>query len=433
MLVGKRHKRYVSERTYQYSRMKKRKASPLKVVLIVILVLALIGIAVAYSGYKYVDQKLEVIQEVPTVNHVEDYSDHSLSCVDVSGFINILILGLDARDLDDPSDWRSDAIVVASIKEDTGQVYLTSVYRDTMLLMGEGGFYDKMAHAFYYGGVKESIKTINQAMDLDVRNYIVFNIQGCVDIIDEMGGIELNIEEYEIEELNYTNKETWRISGKSGTPEEITTPGLQLVDGATAVSYGRMRNGVGDDYKRTERMRIVMQTLLAKAKTMSLKDINKVLDVGLPAIRTNLSNADILGLAFKLFNFEIAGTKSFPFTIGDGYLDEVSYVFPIDLYNDVALLHEEFFGQSSYQPSATVIEMSDYLYQAAGNAVDESGLPMGWVETEDTYVNEDYRPYDYDYSEEYYYEEPTYYEEDTGYYEEEYSGEEYYEEYNEEG
>ena len=391
----------------------KKKRSVGRVVLTVILVLLVLALAIGAAAYWYVNSKLNQLEPDPTESKIEEYSNYELNMADIDGYINILVLGVDARDMSDPSDWRTDAIMIASIKEETGEVNLTSIYRDTFLRISGEGFYDKITHAYMYGGVRETIKSINQSLDLDIKSYVVFNINGAVDVIDAMGGLELYIQDYEIDELNYTNRETWAICGRDkDDATKVHSTGVQLVDGTLAVSYGRIRKGVGDDYARTTRMRTVVAAMLDKAKTMSFKDLNKVLDVGISNVKTNLSSNDIMGLAYKMMNFNIVGTSGFPYNITDGYLNSVSYVFPTYLYDDVVSLHENVFGQKNYKPSATVIEISDTIYAYANGAdsepgddyVEEEGAGAGGSSNWDppTYVRpeEEYTPS--------YEEEPTY-------------------------
>ena len=357
------------------------KKSPLKIFLIILLILAILATGVVAWAYWYVNSKLDKITEAPAFNaDVESFADYDLSCVDVDGFINILVLGVDVRESEDSTEWRSDAIMIASIKEETGEVYLTSLYRDTLLYMPDQGFYDKINHAFTYGGVKEAMKSVNQALDLNIQNYVVINIKGAVEVIDAMDGLDINVEEYEIEELNDYNEETWYyICQRGGACNYVTKPGLQHLDGSQAVTYGRIRKGVGDDYKRTERMRTVCSKLLEKVKTLSFKEIDNVLNVGLPYVKTNLSNSDIMGLAFKVMDFNLAGSTSFPYNIADGYMGAVSYVFPVSLASDVVRLHGEFFGQKNYQPSETCFNISSIISQYYnGSASEPSGEePVG--------------------------------------------------------
>lgn len=185
--------------------------------------------------------------------------------MEAHGYSNILLLGTDTRDMNDSEGSRTDCIIIVSINEDTGSVYLTSIYRDTLAKLGETSSYSKINSAFTYGGAKMAIQTVNQTLDLDVTKYFLFNFKAVVDMIDEVGGIELNIEDYEIDEMNVCIRGTASAIGE-GDFTYITSTGLQKVDGIQAVAYGRMRYGVGDDFKRTERMRIVVTKLLEKVK-----------------------------------------------------------------------------------------------------------------------------------------------------------------------
>ena len=334
-----------------------------KIILICLVVLAVLSVSAAVANL-YITSKLDKIKPKSDEEKIE-YTDTELSCVGVDGFINILLLGIDSRDMNEMEGWRADAIIIASIKEETGEVFLTSVYRDTFLLLGEEGFYDKVTHSFYYGGMKESMITLNKAMDLNIKNYLVFNFKAVSDVIDAIGGVDIEIEDYEINELNKCINDTCKHLGKSEV-NLISAAGPHKLDGAQAVAYGRIRKGVGDDFKRTERMRIVISKVLEKVKTMSLTDIDKIIELGISQIKTNLSNQDILGIGMRAPKFKIAGSVGFPYTVVTGTLNGTSYVFPYNLYGDVAKLHEELFAQEGYEPSETVAVISDEILNYYG-------------------------------------------------------------------
>ena len=103
--------------------------------------------------------------------HEPTPDDYDLSLVDVDGYINILLLGVDSRDMENIKGTRSDMIMIASINKDTNDVKLTSVYRDTYLKLGDTSTYDKITHACVYGGPEMTMKSLNQAMDLNITNY----------------------------------------------------------------------------------------------------------------------------------------------------------------------------------------------------------------------------------------------------------------------
>lgn len=207
--------------------------------------------------------------------HEETPEDYDLSLVDVDGYYNILLLGVDSRDMDDLKGTRSDAIMIVSINKDTNDVKILSVYRDTFLKMGDTSSYDKITHACAKGGPEMTMKTLNQAMDLNISNYVVVNFKAVADLVDAVGGIEVDVQDYEIQQLNKYTKET---ADNIGTKKYnlVKSAGVQTLEGVQAVSYGRIRKGVGDDFKRTERMRTVMTLVTDKMKDMSFKEIKKI-------------------------------------------------------------------------------------------------------------------------------------------------------------
>ncbi len=316
--------------------------------LLIVLIVALIGaIAAVMAGTKILN----------TVNRADLKSSADLYRHEVDGYTNILLLGVDTRDLSEVKNSRTDMIMIASINNSTDEITLTSVYRDTYLQMGDTSTYDKITHAHYYGSTEMSIASLNRAMDLDIDQYALVNFKGVADAVDEMGGLEINVEDYEIDELNKYTKETAKIVGKKSYTI-VKKPGKQVLDGCASVSYGRIRKGVGDDYKRTDRMRIVFKKILSKAKSMDVKTLYQVAGAILPEVQTNLSNKDMMSLALKLKKLNVGDSKGFPYNKTTGMVDGVSYVQATDLASDVKKFHQKVFNESDYEPSATVQEIS---------------------------------------------------------------------------
>ena len=172
--------------------------------------LVLAALIVGIVVYGYMNSLVNQMHE-PTPD------DYDLSLVDVDGYINILLLGVDSRDMDNIKGTRSDMIMIASINKDTYDVKLTSVYRDTYLKLGDTSTYDKITHACVYGGPEMTMKSLNQAMDIDLSNYIVVNFKTVADVVDAVGGITVDVQDYEIYQLNkYT-----RADRKKYRKEEI--------------------------------------------------------------------------------------------------------------------------------------------------------------------------------------------------------------------
>lgn len=329
--------------------MKTWKKITILVILILVLALLIVGIAV----YSYMGSIVEEMHE-PTPD------DYDLSLVDVDGYINILLLGVDSRDMENIKGTRSDMIMIASINKDTYDVKLTSVYRDTYLKLGDTSTYDKITHACSYGGPEMTMKSLNQAMDLNLSNYIVVNFKTVADVVDAVGGITVDVQDYEIYQLNKYTKQTANNIGREDY-QLVSAAGEQTLEGVQAVSYGRIRKGVGDDFKRTERMRIVVMKVLEKVKTMSFSQIKEIIDMAVPQVQTNLTMNDILALGIRLPSYSISSGAGWPYQWTTGTINKVSYVFPNGMANNTLQFHQDVFGQEDYVPSATVNAISNEI------------------------------------------------------------------------
>lgn len=365
-----------------FNRTRKTKKNRRKAIIIVLVCLFILILGVGAFSYYYAMSKLD---KVKRVEEEAELTNKELSCVDVNGYANILLIGVDARDMTSFDDARSDCIIIASIEEKTGKVQLTSVYRDTLLKIGDEDMYEKINSALAYGGSKEGpkllMKSLNQAFDLNISKYVMFNFKSVADIVDALGGVDVDIEEYEIDELNRCTVESAIHTGrKESEYTPIERPGKYTLTGPQAVSYGRMRNGVGDDFKRTERMRIIAGLLLEKIKKQSVKKIDKLLDIVMPQIRTNLSNSDILALAFSAAKYNITGSESMPYNLTTGYLSGVSYVFPANLRDDVIEMHKKVFNDLSYQPSDSVERISEQIIYLSSGSSQYTDNPEEYIE-----------------------------------------------------
>ncbi|XVG99517.1 LCP family protein [Eubacteriales bacterium KG127] len=341
----------------------------------ILIALLIIVVGSGIGAYIYSHHMLDKIKKI-------DVNKDELGIVNVDGYVNILIMGVDSRDMKNIKGSRTDAMILVSIEEKTNKVKLTSIYRDTMLKIGDSDKYDKTTHAFAYGGHKATVKTLNQSLDLNIDQFVVINWKSVIDTINAAGGITLDIEDYEIDEMNACTAENAAVVG-NGKYTPITQPGKQTVDGYQAVGYGRMRNGVGDDFKRNDRMRIVIESLLNKLKKSSLGTIDKVLKKALPLIQTNISNSDILSLAARIPKYKIEQSAGFPYHLTGGLIDGVYYIIPDDLEKNVRELHHKLFGKKDYVPSNKVMSISNRIIELTGRGkydVDPTVVPPAPVE-----------------------------------------------------
>ena len=337
-----------------------------KVLFSFLIIILIIVLAITLGGYLYLGGKLSLIDIKEKLLGHQVGIDEEVEEM-LKGYRNIALLGVDTRSAGDYSeDSRSDCIIIASINEETGDVKLISVYRDTYLEVDEHGetVLDKINHAYWYGGAANTLKSLNKAMDMNITEYVTVDMEAVATAVDALGGVEINVTSDELTYINKYIRETAKVTGKSN--EEVTSTGKQTLNGVQAVSYGRIRYTTGGDYKRTERMRTVVEAMLKKAKTLSLFELNDFANTILPLISTNISQGDILSLATKLSGLKIGTNLGWPYKTAGKTIDEVWQGIPITLESSVIQLHKDVFGQPHYKVTSTVKNMSDKIIEVTG-------------------------------------------------------------------
>lgn len=285
-----------------------------------------------------------------------------------NGYTNVALFGLDSREGELDGGVRSDSIMVVSINNKTGAVQIVSVFRDT-LLQQQDGSYEKANAAYSFGGPQEAVAMLNRNLDLDITRYASVNFNALADIIDILGGIEVELTSEEIFWLNGYTAETSQVVGRQTNTLDENAPGVHKLDGIQAVSYTRIRYTAGDDFKRAERQRIVLQEMIQKLKTAGPIKWNRIMDQVLPQISTNMTTPDIMKLGLNIFRYQIGETKGFPFdiTTSDNVIGlEGSYAVAIGHADNVRQLHEHLFQESGYEPSEKVQQISQDVAYLTG-------------------------------------------------------------------
>lgn len=286
---------------------------------------------------------------------------------DLRNYHNIALLGIDARsgtDATNEKDIRSDAIIIVSINRETNEIKMFSVYRDTLLAVGEKGNLDKITHAYYYGGPTGVLYTLNKNLDLNIKDVVIVDWKSVADTVDALGGIDVEIQESEISEMNKYIIDTYNNIG--GSNELIEAPGMQTLNGNQAVTYARIRKDAATgDYRRNERMKIVVKAAFDKAITMNPKAIKKISNDILPQIKTNMSSMDMLGMAMDLTSYSMTDSVGFPYEVRD-WSGGVFYGVPVTLESNVSMLHQQFFAQEGYIPTQDVRDISKRISSKTG-------------------------------------------------------------------
>ena len=223
---------------------------------------------------------------------------------------NIALFGVDSRKKGDFTG-LSDSIMILSVNKVNNTVKIVSIMRDSLVPITNDGktSYSKINSAYSRGGPALAVKTLNTVFGLDISAYATVNFYGMADIIEAVGGIEIEVTQAEIDDnvygLNALIREHYSNIGKDPTPYLINTPGVHKVNGLQAVAYARIRKAVNaygstDDFGRTERQRVVMKKIMDKALAMDVSTYPGLVEKLTPFVRTSLSNNQMLALAAQL-------------------------------------------------------------------------------------------------------------------------------------
>lgn len=339
----------------------KKEKKKLSVFLRIVIVLLIILIVLVGVVFFYVKGKLDKIQKVELPSD-KDLGISETTAQNLTGYRNIAIFGVDSRSDDYGVGNRSDCIIIASINNDTGAIKLISVYRDTYVNI-EGHGLDKITHAYSYGEAPLAVKTLNTNLDLNINEFVTVNFNSVAEAVDQLGGVQLTITSDEIKYINQYIDGTSQNTGK--TSEHITEPGTYTVDGVQAVAYSRIRYTDGGDYKRTERMRTVIEAMFSKLKTKNLNEINAFADKILPHVYTNISATDIISMVPSMSKYKVTESIGWPYDTKGKTMDRW-YGIPITLESNVIQLHKQAFGEENYTPSDTVKSISESIIKKTG-------------------------------------------------------------------
>ena len=325
--------------------MAKKKGRKLKAFGIAVLVLLSLLIIIIGGTFWFVSSKLGKMQQVDL--NEEDLNVSAEVAENLSNYRNIAIFGIDSREDTYSKGNRSDCIIIASMNNDTKEVKLVSVYRDTYVQI-EGHGLDKITHAYSYGEAPLAIKTLNTNFDLNITEFVTVNFDAVKDIIDDIGGITMTV----------TDEEVSHIKG-------LTKAGTYNLTGEQALAYARIRHAEGGDYKRTERMRDVLTAVLNKVKTFNISQLNQFVDKVLPKVYTNITASDVFSILPSATSVKVTESIGWPYDTKGITLDRW-YGVPITLESNVTRLHQEVFGEEDYVPSDTVKQISQEIVEKTG-------------------------------------------------------------------
>lgn len=270
-----------------------------------------------------------------------------------TGYLNVALFGVDSRELSLGKGTRSDTIIVVSLNQETGEIKLCSVYRDSLLQQSDGS-YNKANAAYSFGGVEGAVALLNKNLDMNIEHYVTVNFNALSDVVDALGGLDIEMTHTEAELTNGYFEEVAKVTGREFEMVD-GYEGLIHVNGGQATAFCRIRYTQGDDFKRTERQRLVIEKIVEKLQSANLATINKIIDDVFDEVGTNFTLPEILSYAKDFKSYKLGETTGFPYNVSTGTLSGIgSTVIPTSLTSDVQQLHQFFFGDDGYTPSETV-------------------------------------------------------------------------------
>ena len=333
------------------------------------------------------DGKIKVNQEVQdSINSQEST---------LTGYTTYALFGIDHRDKNTAlGGENSDTIIIASVNNDTKDV--VSVYRDTLLNLGNDT-YSKANAAYAYGEAEQAITMLNTNLDLNISEYATVNFNALTTIIDDLGGLDMDMSYAEIVHMNNYCVETSEETGKDYTPIELPDRPDDIeavqyhyhLNGVQATSYCLIRYTASLDMGRTERQRRVIQMIVSKAKSAGLGKIFKIMDDVFPMVTTSMTKDEILQLLPTLIGYSVDDTTGFPTSYKFSNV-KGSIIVPTTLETNVIELHKFLYGDEAYTPSATVKANSEKILEIVGgeSSLDDKQATVEENTTNDTVIFE---------------------------------------------
>ncbi len=229
--------------------------------------------------------------------------------------VNILVMGVDERS-DDVG--RSDTMFVVTVDTKTKSVALLSIPRDTRVKIPGHGW-EKINHAYAYGGHKLTQQTVEELLGIPIDHYVLINFKGFQKIVDAIGGVDIDVEKRMYYEDPY--------DGPNGFVIDLR-PGVQHMDGRTAIQYVRYRDEEGDIGRIQRQQKFIKALFKEVASPAIITKVPAIIREVSSTISTDMSTTEMINLAQILNDAYKQGLKTDMVPGKPAYIDDVSYWLP---------------------------------------------------------------------------------------------------------
>lgn len=299
-----------AESEKKHAKTRRRRVHPAVWVTVVLLIVLVGG---SYLGFRYFYFRLNVSHwenivgtwqgEKADTDVGDDLPAGENWDYDVSDVTNILLIGVDNDNLEGLEDrGNADGLMILSVNKSTKQVVLSSLMRDVKVSVPGAGYKTKLTLVYHYEGLGTLIDTIEQNFGIPIDNYVMVNYLSVVDVVDAMGGIELEVNSDELYWMEPKIINLNELLGQDADANLIdpSQAGTLTLNGIQTAAFLRIRYAGDGDFDRTGRARTVLMALADKAKELNVVEIFSLADRVLPQITTDLSQSGALSLLLNM-------------------------------------------------------------------------------------------------------------------------------------
>ncbi|WP_295084002.1 LCP family protein [Ruminococcus sp.] len=273
---------------------KRRHKSPLKRIIGRIIRFILVLFLLVFGVYSCTSVCL-----IRKINHEpSENRSHYADSIGRGHVRNILVIGTDGRTANERG--RSDSMILVSLNSSTNEIIMTSFMRDCYVEIPDNGW-DKLNHAYAYGGADLLMDTIEYNFDVRIDDYVSVDFISFVSVVDAVGGIDIDVSDAEAEQINIILiSEVNGIMGDDPNADLLSGGGKLHLNGKQALSYSRIRNVGNNDFERTERQRRVMSLIIAKLKTFRPSIFKNLASDVIPDVTTNMTGMNMYLLSLRV-------------------------------------------------------------------------------------------------------------------------------------
>ena len=259
------------------------------------------------SPSEALEETEEIPSGLPTAKPTNEISPDSLLEMKKNedyGITNIMVFGMDNRYRSTILGGRSDVNIILTLDPGKNEVRLTSIERDTLIYIPSQADNNRINTAIVYeDGPEGAIAAIEKEFLIDIDHYIITSFRGMIEIIDAIGGVEVNLSQNEVWDMNGLIQEMNKIFGSSRTKYNIQSPGSKNINGIQAVAYMRLRKTPGRE-TRDDRQKEVLASAKEKLKNMTLTEMDNTLKTVSNWMKTDLEPMELISLATELYGLK---------------------------------------------------------------------------------------------------------------------------------